>query len=132
MPLATGERTYTQWGFRDLLSHQAAEFIQPDIAHCGGILELRLIAAQAEAHYVQVMPHHYYGPVSLTAALHLDATLPNLAFQELPWPFEENVRRWELLEELLRLVEGRLAVPTGAGLGISLNDELLQRYRVHA
>jgi galactonate dehydratase len=130
IPLATGERTYTKWGFRDLLAQQAVEFIQPDIAHCGGILELRLIAAQAEAHYVQVMPHHYYGPVSLTAALHLDATLPNLAFQELPWPFEENVQRRELLTEPLPLVDGRLPVPTGAGLGISFNEEVLQRFRV--
>lgn len=130
VPLATGERTYTKWGLRDLLAAQAVEFIQPDVAHCGGILEARLIAAQAEAHYVQVMPHHYYGPVSLAAALHLDATLPNLALQELPWPFEENAQRRDLLAEPLCLDQGKLAVPSGPGLGIALNEEVLQRHRL--
>ena len=88
IPLATGERLYTKWEFTDLLSRQIVKMIQPDIVQGGGILELKKIAAMAEAHYVGFQPHNPYGPLCTIASLHLDACTPNFMIQEggiSPW-----------------------------------------------
>ncbi|MBI3973021.1 MAG: galactonate dehydratase [Chloroflexi bacterium] len=130
VPIATGERLYTKWGFHDLLEAQAAEIIQVDVAHCGGILEARLIAAMAETHYVQVAPHSWYGPVSLAASLHLDACIPNFLIQETPVPHQEPEQQRELLLTPLRMEGGMMAIPSGPGLGITLNEEVLERFRI--
>ena len=82
LPLATGERLYTRWGFRDLLAEGAADIIQPDVSHAGGILELRKIAAMAEAYDVALAPHCPLGPIALAASLQLDACTPNAILQE--------------------------------------------------
>ena len=82
IPIATGERLYTKWGFRDVLAQRAAAILQPDLSHAGGILECRFIAAMAEAHFVAVAPHCPLGPVALAACLQLDACIPNFALQE--------------------------------------------------
>lgn len=130
VPLASGERVYTKWGFRSLLEAQVVEVIQPDVAHCGGIFEARLIAAQAESHYVQVAPHNWYGPVALAASLQLAACTPNLLIQERPLPFEETTRLRTLLTTPLRMEDGALLVPAGAGLGITLDEEVLAAHRL--
>ncbi len=130
MPLASGERVYTKWGFRALLEAQAVEVIQPDVAHCGGIFEARLIAAQAESHYVQVAPHNWYGPVALAASLQLDACTPNLLIQEQPLLHEETSAQRDLLATPLQIDDGALVVPRGAGLGITLNEEVLAAHRL--
>ena len=86
IPIATGERLYNRWEFRPLFEKQAARIIQPDICHAGGILELKKIAAMAEAYYVSVQPHNSNGPISTVASLHLDACIPNFIIQELFYP----------------------------------------------
>lgn len=128
--IATGERVYTKWGYQALLAAQAAEIVQVDVAHCGGILEARFIAAMAESQYVQVAPHSWYGPVSLAASLQVDATIPNLLVQEVPVPHEMPVQQRELVASGLEMVDGSLAVPSGAGLGIELDQGVLERFRV--
>ena len=65
LPIATGERIFTKWGFREILEKRAASILQPDISHCGGIFEARLIAGMAEAYYAAVAPHCPLGPISL-------------------------------------------------------------------
>ncbi len=156
VPIATGERLYTKWGFRVLLEAQAAEIIQVDVAHCGGILEARLVAAMAETYYVQLAPHSWYGPVSLAASLHLDACIPNLLMQEraVPHqeppqqrdlqcaqapgaqargrrvPHQEPPQQRDLLTTPLVFANGCLVIPTGPGLGIALNDDVLDAHRL--
>jgi galactonate dehydratase len=130
VPIATGERLYTKWGFQPLLEAQAAEIIQVDVAHCGGIFEARLIAAMAEAHFVTVAPHSWYGPISLAASLHLDACIPNLLIQERPLPVDEPPQQRDLLTTPLRFEDGHLLVPTGPGLGVELNEDVVARYQV--
>jgi galactonate dehydratase len=130
VPIATGERLYTRWGFRELLEAQAAEIVQVDVAHCGGILEARFIAALAETHYVQVAPHSWYGPVSLAASLHLDATIPNLLIQETPVPHEMPAQQRDLLTTTLTPQAGTLAVPAAPGLGVAIDEGVLKRHRV--
>jgi galactonate dehydratase len=126
LPLATGERLYTGWGFRGLLAEGAADIIQPDVSHAGGILELRKIAAMAEAYDVAVAPHCPLGPVALAASLQLDACTPNAVLQEQSLGIHYNTRR-DLLDYLvdpepLVLRQGALAVPGGPGLGIEVDE----------
>ena len=130
VPIATGERLYTKWGFRELLAAQAAEIIQVDVAHCGGILEARFIAAMAESAYVQLAPHSWYGPVSLAASLQLDAGIPNLLAQERAVPHQEPPQQRDLLMTPFTFRDGALVVPTGPGLGITLNEEVLTAHRL--
>src|SRR6266851_4510883 len=82
VPIATGERVFTKWGFREVLEKKAATILQPDLCHAGGITEVRLIAGMAEAYYAVIAPHNPLGPISLAAGLQLAAAIPNFLCQE--------------------------------------------------
>jgi galactonate dehydratase len=119
IPIATGERLFTRWGFRRVLENQAAAIVQPDLSHAGGIWECRKIAAMAEAYYVAVAPHCPLGPISLAACLHLAACIPNFLVQE-------HVTLGEgYLKEPFDIVDGYVQVPDKPGLGIELDEEAL-------
>src|SRR5581483_8466434 len=77
LPIATGERVFTKWGFREVLEKKAATILQPDLCHAGGITEVRLIAGMAEAYYAAIAPHNPLGPISLAASVQLAASIPN-------------------------------------------------------
>lgn len=117
IPIATGERIYTKWGFRELLEKGAASILQPDLSHAGGIFETRLIAGMAEAYYAAVAPHCPLGPISLAAGLQVDAAIPNFLAQE-------QVHLGEgYLKEPFQVVDGYIPLPDKPGLGIELDDE---------
>ncbi len=120
--LATGERLFTRWGFKDLLERQLVDVIQPDICHGGGISELRRIAAMAEVYYVQVAPHNPNGPISTAASVHLAAAIPNFLILEhaLSEPWHNKVQ-----VEPLKLVNGYFELPTKPGLGVELDEEVI-------
>src|SRR5213083_1259460 len=82
LPIATGERIFTKWGFREILEKRAASILQPDLCHAGGITEVRLVAGMAEAYYAVVAPHNPLGPISLAAGLQIAASVPNFLCQE--------------------------------------------------
>ena len=82
IPLATGERIFTKWGFREILEKRAATILQPDVCYAGGITELRLIAGMAEAYYSPIAPHNPQGPCSLAASYQIAASIPNFLVQE--------------------------------------------------
>ncbi|NKB65945.1 MAG: mandelate racemase/muconate lactonizing enzyme family protein [Candidatus Latescibacteria bacterium] len=86
VPLATGESLYTRFEFMDLLAAQGADIIQPDICACGGLLEMRKIAALAEAHYVTVAPHNPMGPLATAVNLHFAAATANFKILEYRLP----------------------------------------------
>ena len=119
IPIAAGERLFTRWGFRDVLEKRAAAILQPDLSHAGGILEVRKIAAMAEAFDVAVAPHCPLGPVSLAACLQLDACTPNFLCQEQVCLGEGYLKR------PFALVDGCVDVPTAPGLGIELDEDAL-------
>ena len=124
IPLATGERIYTKWGFKDLLEKQAVSVVQPDVCHAGGISELKKIAAMAETYYVGFAPHNPYGPINTMAAIHVDACTPNFLIQEgghAEW-YDEI-----LTEPFSRQVDGYFDLPTAPGLGIEISEESLAR-----
>jgi galactonate dehydratase len=125
IPIATGERIYTKWGFRELFEKQVIDMAQPDICHCGGILELKKIAAMAETYYVGFCPHNPYGPINTMAALHVAASCPNFLIQEgghAPW--YESVVKGEFPYQK----NGYFDLPAGIGLGIEMDEDALRRY----
>ena len=120
IPIATGERLYTKWDYADLLSRQIVAMIQPDIVQGGGILELKKIAAMAEAHYVGFQPHNPYGPLCTIASLHLDACVPNFMIQEggiHPW-FQDVC-----FGKFPKQKDGFLPLPEGPGLGVDVDED---------
>jgi len=125
MHIATGERLFTKWGFRDLLEKQIADIIQPDVCHAGGVLETRHIAAMAEAYYVRVAPHNPNGPVATAASVQLAACTPNFEILEYA---ESQPWRNEVLKEPMPVVNGCIELPTRPGLGVELNEEAVRRY----
>ncbi len=123
IPIATGERLYTKWGFRELFEKQAAHIIQPDPIHCGGILETKKIAAMAEANYVNVAPHCPYFHVALAIAIQIDACTPNFLIQE-----GGRIRGKWLVKEPFEVEKGYIKLPTKPGLGIELDlDAIAER-----
>ena len=130
-PLATGERLYTRWEFKNILKEGAIDIIQPDIALCGGILETRKIAAMAEAFDVAVAPHAPYGPIALAATLQLDVCTPNVFIQEQSLGIHYN-KGFDLLDfvknkEIFQYKDGYLDIPTKPGLGIEIDEELVEK-----
>lgn len=130
-PLATGERLYSRWEFKNILKEGAIDIIQPDIALCGGILETRKIAAMAEAFDVAVAPHAPYGPIALAATLQLDVCTPNVFIQEQSLGIHYN-KGFDLLDfvknkEIFQYKDGYLELPTKPGLGIEIDEELVEK-----
>ena len=83
-PIATGERMVGVASFRELLDERAASVIQPDITHCGGLSEMRRIAAMAEAYRVALAPHNPQGPVSTAASLEFGFATPSCVAGQAP------------------------------------------------
>jgi galactonate dehydratase len=119
LPIATGERIFTKWGFREILEKGAASILQPDLCHAGGITETRLIAGMAESYYAAIAPHNPLGPISLAAGLQLAASIPNFLCQEQVSLGEGYLRRPFVVND------GYVDVPTGPGLGIEIDEEQL-------
>jgi galactonate dehydratase len=124
VPLATGEMLYTKYEFRDLIAAEAADILQPDLLLCGGLLEGKKIAAMAEDHYLTVAPHSPLGPVSTAVATHFAASTGNFFILEYRIDSEGPDRR--LIRQPLALAEGHVQIPETPGLGIELNEEVLQ------
>ena len=120
IPVATGERLTTKFLFRELLVRQAADIIQPDLCHAGGLTEVKKIAAMAEASYVRVAPHNATGPIGTAAAVQLDACIPNFLIQE----YFVTQASWidEVVQGAPRAVRGEIAVPDRPGLGVELDE----------
>ena len=126
IPLAAGECNYTKNEFRPLLAAQALDIVQPDICLCGGFLEMKKIAAMAEAHYVMVAPHNPMGPVATVVNVHFAASTPN--FLILEYHPDDEAPRKDLLKESLMVKDGYLPVPDKPGFGVELNEEAFRHY----
>lgn len=127
IPIATGERNFTRWGFKNMLAGGGVDIIQPDLSHAGGLLECRKIAAMAECYDVAVAPHCPLGPIALAACLQLDFCTPNAFIQEQSLGIHYN-QGSDLLDYLadpavFAYRDGHVSRLTGPGLGISVNEE---------
>ena len=124
VPIATGERLHTRAQFRDLLALNAAQIVQADLTHCGGLLETKKITAMADAYGCLVAPHNVGGSVSTAAALHLAACTPNFKIQEYFNDFAEPFVV-ESAAGLPKVQDGYFALPSGPGLGVTFNEDLV-------
>lgn len=127
VPIATGERFSTIYEFQALLSRNAVEFARVDLCLCGGITGGRKVAAMAEAHHVQLVPHNPLSPIGLAACLQLAAAIPNFAIQEYATGFEAGIfeSRPEhlgsnIVDKVPLPLNGFVDIPTGPGLGMTL------------
>lgn len=126
IPIATGERLTTKYEFARVLKYQAAAILQPALGRSGGILETKKIAAIAEAHYAQIAPHLYCGPVEGAANIQLVACSPNFLIQE-------SIGTWsgfqaEILKKPIQWQEGYIIPPKGPGLGVELDESVAARH----
>ena len=129
-PIATGERLYTRWGFKNIFKQGAVDIIQPDISLCGGLLEERKIAAMAEAYDLAVAPHAPYGPVALAATFQVDACTPNVFIQEQSLGIHYN-QGFDLLDfvknkEIFQYKDSFVDIPKGPGLGIEMDEDKIK------
>ena len=123
IPLATGERLFTKYGFSQLSSRHLVDYIQPDVVHCGGILEMKKIAAIAEAYRIQLAPHNPQSAVSTLASLHVDFSTPNFAIQEIGGPPSQYFQDL-FYGQGARFVKGYALPPERTGLGVELDEKV--------
>jgi galactonate dehydratase len=127
VPLATGERLFTKYGFADICSRHLVDYVQPDVCHAGGILELKKIGAFAETYRIALAPHNPQSQVSTLASLHVDATTPNSAIQE----STINNEQWraDLFDgSVLTVKDGYADLPSKPGLGVTLNEGVAAKH----
>jgi galactonate dehydratase len=133
-PIALGERLYSRWDFKDVITSGVVDIIQPDLSHAGGITEVRKIAAMAEAYDIAVAPHCPLGPVALAACLQLDAVAYNAVIQEQSLGIHYNTSN-DLLDYIVDPTvfaydDGSVAIPQGPGLGIEVNEDYVRERAV--
>lgn len=130
-PIATGERMFSRWEFKNLLEDGYVDIIQPDLSHAGGISECKKIAAMAEAYDVAVAPHCPLGPVALGACIQLDTCTPNVFIQEQSMGIHYN-KGGDLLDyiknpEIYQYKDGFIELINEPGLGVTVNEEVLRK-----
>ena len=129
--ISAGERLYTRWDYREMFDKMAADYIQPDISHAGGIMELKKIAAEAECRYIPFAPHNPSGPVANAATLQLAASCPNFCILEIMYSDVEW--RKDVTTENLHYQDGCITISDKPGLGLEINegDCLRHPYQPH-
>ena len=131
IPIATGERMFSKWQFKNLLKDGYVDIIQPDLSHAGGITECKKIISMAEAFDVAAAPHCPLGPIALAACLQVDATCHNVFIQEQSLGIHYN-QGSDLLDYLVdkavfKYEGGYVAIPEKPGLGIEINEEHVRK-----
>ncbi|MFC6508118.1 galactonate dehydratase [Promicromonospora citrea] len=129
-PVALGERLFSRWDFKSVITSGVVDVVQPDLSHAGGITEVRKIAAMAEAYDIAVAPHCPLGPIALAACLQLDAVAHNAVIQEQSLGIHYNTSN-DLLDYLVDpsvfdYVDGSVTIPRGPGLGIEVDEDYVR------
>ena len=125
IPIATGERFYNMWQFKELIDRKTVGLIRPDISLAGGFTHCKKIAAIAEASFVGIFPHLMGSPVNMAAQVQLDAAIPNYVLQE------SNIIKpplSKIVDEPLRLKDGYVIVPERPGIGVEINEDALKEF----
>jgi len=129
--IASGEELATIHEFRDLIERGKVHVLQPDVSRCGGVTETMRIAAFAQAHQRPIVPHHYSSGILGAVSVHINASVPNMLFQEWPAPGEGSELNTSLVEPAIPIdKDGMIVLPTSPGLGVELNKDVFNKYRV--
>lgn len=127
IPVVTGETLYTKCDFLNVFEKRAADIINPDVCTCGGILQMKEIAAMAEPYFVAVTPHNYNSTtIGLAATLHISAFIPNFLITEYFSNFES--RGNEVALNPFKVEDGYIRLPSTPGLGIEIDEKALAKY----
>lgn len=127
LPVVTGEEFYTKIEFTEVFQKRAADILNPDVANCGGILELREIAAMAEPHHMAISPHNFNSTtVALASTLQAAAGMPNFLITEYFVNFETVGNA--IAKKPFEVKDGYIDLPTEHGLGIDLDEAALASY----
>lgn len=131
IPIATGERLFSRWDFKEILSSGYVDIIQPDLSHAGGITEVKKIASMAEAYDVALAPHCPLGPLALASCLQIDATCHNAVIQEQSLGIHYNqgndLMDYILNKEAFAYKDGYVSFPKTPGLGVEVNEEYVRK-----
>jgi galactonate dehydratase len=131
IPIATGERMFSRWQFKNILHDGYVDIIQPDLSHAGGITECKKIISMAEAYDVAAAPHCPLGPIALAACLQVDATCHNAFIQEQSLGIHYNqgsdILDYLLEKDVFKYEKGFVKIPEGPGLGIEINEEHVRK-----
>ncbi len=129
--VSAGERLYTRWDYKKMFDLMTADYIQPDISHAGGIMELKKIAAEAECRYIPFAPHNPSGPVANAATLQLAASCQNFCILEIM--YSDVAYRKDITNKELEYSDGYIKIPDNPGLEIEINEDqcLAHPYKPH-
>ena len=131
IPIATGERMFSRWQFKNILQDGYVDIIQPDLSHAGGITECKKIISMAEAYDVAAAPHCPLGPIALAACLQVDATCHNAIIQEqslgIHYTQGSDLLDYLVEKDVFKYEKGFVKIPEGPGLGIEINEEHVRK-----
>ena len=125
-PLAIGERNVSIWEFRELLEAGGPQYVRPDLGLAGGISHCKKIAALAEAYHSAVVTHNFLGPLITAASLHLDTSIPNFITQE--YTKGDESEAFAVYKVAYQREGGYIPIPEAPGLGIELDDSLIEKH----
>ena len=128
VPLCIGERHFTRWDYWQIINDRLVDYIMPDIAWCGGISEIRRIAAMAEVGYIRISPHDALGPIAIAASFQVSMTMPNLYREECVHHSFSSFEK--LIEPMFDIRDGYIHPNGRPGLGIEPNMDAIEEYRV--
>ena len=127
-PIACGEQEATEWGFEQLIERGKVDILQPDLTRCGGFTVARKVVHMAERANVLVIPHSWSSDLLTAASLHLNAFQRRAVFVE--FNTSQGPLSRAMVRQPLQMVDGYVAVPSGPGLGVEVNEETLEKYRI--
>ncbi len=122
VPLATGERFHSKWDFRETIVNSYVDYLRPDVCHCGGLTEMRKIAALGEMFYLNLIPHNNAGPLGTAATLHAALAIANVDLIEAPWVNSEA--KTDVVGPYPKVVDGYALPLEGPGLGLTFDESL--------
>jgi galactonate dehydratase len=122
IPLAIGERYHSKWDFRETVVNSYVNYLRPDVCHCGGISEMKKIAAFGEVYYQSLIPHNNAGPLGTAATLHAALAIPNVEMIEAPWVNGDG--KWDVVGPYPAFEKGFALPLEGPGLGVQFDEKL--------
>ena len=132
LPLAAGERYHNKWEFKELIRNNYVNYVRPDILHCGGITEMKKIAAMAETNYIGLVLHNNAGPLGTAASMHASLAFANVVMLEAPWINREPPLTSDIVSPFPKVENGYALPLEGPGLGIEFNESIARKTEFHA